>query len=429
MRPYLRIILIAAVALLLGRLVIVLALRPESRLWFSPDYWQQTAKLGEVLRIVNAHYVDGGKADFHTITNKALDGALQSLDRYSDFLDPEEFADFEVQADQHYAGIGVEIERLNRRVTVTDTFDGSPAKDAGVKAGDQIVAVGEEDTRDFGLREIVTLIRGPLESDIDVTFFRPTTDETFTRTLTRRDVEFPSLRDIELGPDKIGYLRLTGFGRRSGDELLAALDVLSEKGLRALVLDLRGNPGGLLPVSVEVAGAFLPEGSVVVSTKGRGGKDERKEYTQSPPRAAEIPLAVLVDSNSASASEIVSGALQDTGRAVIIGEQTVGKGSVQSVIYMADKEAVKLTTALYYLPSGRTINEVGVTPDIVVEFTDAERLRLLGQRAYRDLSDAAFEAQFGVPKLPDRQRQTAEDVLRGVLAFEKGASRKPELPL
>lgn len=418
MRPVVRFILLVLIALLAGRLIVVLVVRPESRAWFSADYWRNAAKFGHVASIVNAHYVDADKAGYDKLSRDALDAMMHGLDRYSDFLDPEEFADFEVQADQHYAGIGVEIEQLNRRVTVTDVFENSPAADAGVEAGDQIVGVDGEDARDFGLLDVVGLIRGPEGSGIPVTFYRPAEDEEFTVDITRRSVDYPTLREVELGPDKIGYLRLTQFSRRSAEELTAALEVLKEKGMRALILDLRGNPGGLLPVSVDVAGAFLPEGTVVVSTRGRS-EGERVEKTSSPPVAGDIPLAVLVDGSSASASEIVSGALQDEGRGVIVGAQTVGKGSVQSILYLDADEAVKLTTARYYLPSGRTINEVGVTPDIVVELTSEERLRLLAQRAYRDMPDTDFEEKFGIAKMPDRQRATAEAILRGVLAFER----------
>ncbi len=422
MRPVVRFILLILIALLLGRLMVVLILRPESRAWFSPNFWHHAAKFGEVISIVNAHYVDADKARYESLSQDALDAMLHGLDRYSDFLDPEEFADFTVSADQHYAGIGVEIERLNRRVTVTDVFENSPAAEAGVEAGDQIVGVDDEDTREFGLRDIVALIRGPVGSDIPVTFFRPAEDKEFTVDITRRNVDYPTVRDVELGPGGIAYLRLSQFSRRSAEELAAALDILESKGMRALILDLRDNPGGLLPVSVAVAGEFLPEGTVVVSTRGRS-EGERVEKTDTPPRAGNYPLIVLVNGGSASASEIVSGALQDEGRAVIVGAQTVGKGSVQSIIYLDGAEAVRLTTARYYLPSGRTINEVGVTPDILVELSSEERLRLLAQRAYRDMPEAEFEAKFGVAKMPDRQRAAAEAILRGVLAFEKDTKR------
>lgn len=417
MRPVVRIILIGLVALLLGRLVIVLVLRPESRAWFSPDYWQQSAKIGQVLRLVNAHYVDEDSVEFDELSHDALDAMLQGLDRYSDFLDPEEFADFEISADQHYAGIGVEIERLNRRITVVAVFQGSPAEGAGVQPGDQIVAVDGDDTRDFGLREIVALIRGPIGSPVPVTFYRPGEGEEFTADIVRQDVDFPTVRDVELSPDKIGYIRLTQFSRRSGEEVAEALDKLEAQGMQALILDLRGNPGGLLPASVDIAGAFLPEGSLVVSTRGRKGETERQERTQSPPRKGDYPLALLVDGASASASEIVAGALQDSRRAIVVGEQTVGKGSVQSVIFLKEKEAVRMTTARYYLPSGRTINEVGVTPDVLVQLTDQERLKMLAQRPYRDMPEVEFKEKFGVSKLPDRQRVTADAILRGVLSF------------
>ncbi|WOO39957.1 S41 family peptidase [Rubellicoccus peritrichatus] len=418
MKIFFRYVLIILVAVLIARFTVLWVLRPSERAWLSPTYWETMGKVGHVMRIVNAYYVDADKADFDTLSLDALNQMLGGLDRYSDYLDSDEFSDFEVTADQRYAGIGVEIERLNRRITVSDVFEGSPAEEVGFLEGDQIVAVGEEDMREAGLEEIVELLRGPEGSTTALTLFRPATNESFELEVERRHIEYPTVRDIELTKDAIGYFRLSQFSRRSAEEVAQALDDLEARGMKGLILDMRNNPGGTLPASIAIAGEFLEPDTVVISTRGRSESDVSYELTGEGAANRTFPVVILINDFSASASEIVSGALQDLKRAIIVGEESVGKGSVQSIIYLADQEAVRLTTARYYLPSGRTIHEVGVKPDIEVPVTAEERLRLFGQRAFRDLTDDEFKERFGVMRTPDVQRDVAEDVLRGIFAFE-----------
>lgn len=409
--------LIAVIAFVLAQVLVSLVFRVESRAWLSPEYWRQLVKVSEVLRLVNAHYVDADPAQFDRLGSGALDGLLGNLDRYSDYMDTQEYDEFEVSADQYYAGIGVQIERLNRRITVTEVFDQSPAGTVGMQVGDQIVAVGAEDARDMSLAEIVTLLRGPEGSHAELTVYRPGTGETLVLSVQRARIDYPTLRDVELSDEGIGYLRLTQFSMRSADELFDALSELESSGMRGLIIDLRNNPGGILPGAVEVAGAFMEANAVVVTVRSRGDGQGMAERASGGPRGISYPIAILINPFSASASEIVAGALQDAGRAIIVGETSVGKGSVQSIIPINENEGLRLTTARYYLPSGRTIHDSGVVPDIRIALTNEERLAQLAQRAYQTLSDAEFEQRFGVSRLPDRQRDAAADVLRGVIAF------------
>lgn len=419
LRRTFRWLLLVSILILGVRLVLVVWLNPVARAWFTPEYWRASAQLGEVMRIVHTQYVDPEKATYERLTGAARDAMLQQLDRYSDYLDAEAFADFEVGADQRYAGIGVEIERVNRRITVGEVFPGSPAGEAGVRPGDQIVGVNGEDMRGATLPEIVTLLRGPEGTAAQVTFYRPSAQEEFTVPITRRHIDFPTLRDVKLGEDGIAYMRVTQFGRRTAGEVGAALDELEAKGMQGLILDLRNNPGGLLPAAVALTGQFVPKGEKVATTRGRGKRAVQEEFSPGPGRM-DFPVAVLMNPHSASASEIVAGALQDLGRAFVVGERSVGKGSVQSVLYRNNQEGLRLTTARYYLPSGRTIEETGVVPDIEVPVGVEERWALLTQRGWRDLTATEFRERFGVERVPDRQREAAESVLRGVLAFEGG---------
>lgn len=406
--------------MLIARFTILWVLRPSERAWLSPQYWESMGKVGQVMRIVNAYYVDEEKSDFDKLSLEALNEMLHGLDRYSDYLDEDEFSDFEITADQRYAGIGVEIERLNRRITVSDVFQGSPAQAVGFLEGDQIVAVEGEDMRDATLEGIVTRLRGPEGTSVELTLFRPSLDESIDVEVERRHIDYPTLRDINLNDEGIGYFRLTQFSRRSAEEISNALDDLEGRGMKGLIMDMRNNPGGTLPAAIAIAGEFMEPETVVISTRGRKESDVSYEFTDISAANRSFPVVILINGFSASASEIVAGALQDLKRAVIVGEQSVGKGSVQSIIYLDDKEGVRLTTARYYLPSGRTINEIGVKPDIEVPVSDEDRLRFFGQRAFSNLSDAEFKERFGVDRAPDLQRDVAEDVLRGVLVFENG---------
>lgn len=418
-----RYFLIILVAILFTQVTIAVFLRPTRREMFSLDYWRGVVEVSQVMWLLHRNYVKPEAVSYEQMSENAMRAILDDLDRYSAFMDKSYFEAFEMRSDQHYVGIGVEIERIYRRVTVTHVFSGSPAEAAGLQVGDQIVAVEEENTEEFTLEEISNRLRGEEGTRVDVTYYRPVKAARVTVEIERRGIDFPSVRRVQmLDPQAgIGYMQVTRFSRRSAEEVVAALKDLDGQGMQGLILDLRGNPGGLLDTAVDLISPFVADGEQVVSMKGRAGSGFEEVFFAKSELHWEGPLIVLIDEGSASASEIVSGALQDLRRAIVIGEKSVGKGSVQSVISLDSGNGVRFTTAMYFLPSGRTIHEIGVIPDIPVEVDDATAMKLYAQRSHlRELSPEAFIDRFGFEPVPDPQEVAALNLLRGMLS----ASRK-----
>lgn len=401
----------------------VLLLRPYHREWLSYDYWKNLFEIGEVMRLIHRDFVNEEPADYKSLRTSALRKMMGELDEYSEFMDAEYYEQFSMDSDQHYVGIGVEIQRVDFRVTLGQIFKGSPAGAAGMLPGDQIIEVDGENTEDFSVSQISDVLRGEEGAEVTIKVYRPLEDKEHIFTFERKPIDFPSIREIELSEDdwKIGYIRLTQFGRRSADEFSEALTDLEAQGMRALVFDLRNNPGGILPVAVEIAGELVNEGDLIVSTRGRDGVPQSEAFAEGSGGSREYPVVVLINDGSASASEIVSGALQDHGRAVVVGEVSVGKGTVQSIYELDEGMGLRMTTAMYYLPSGRTIHKVGVKPDFAVEMTASDRLKLFTQRNHlRYLNEEAFEKRFGFKPIQDPQLEAAYSVLKGVLSFQRG---------
>ncbi len=397
-------------------------LRPHQRDLFTLGFWRNIIHVGQVMLLTNEDYVETDKVDYGDLSSSALKQMIHGLDEYSGYMDHDDYEEFSVKTDQHYAGIGAEVERIDSRVTIAGLFDDSPALAAGVRVGDEIVRVGGEDASGWSVTEMVEHLRGPAGEPVELGVYRPSEGRELAFTFNRAAIDFPSVREIELGPDGIGSLRISAFGRNTGAEFKAALDELEARGMRALIIDLRGNPGGLLSEAVAVAGEFLPARTLVVTTRGRDETVIQEERTAGTPRKAHYPVAILIDGASASASEIVSGALQDLGKAVIIGETSYGKGSVQRVYEFANGDGLRLTAAMYYLPSGRTIHKAGVVPDILVPLTPREALGQRLQHSHlRTMGEAAFEARFGFEPAPDLPFERAREVLHGVLAYREDA--------
>ncbi|MGF1452634.1 MAG: S41 family peptidase [Opitutales bacterium] len=402
-------LLLALLAMLIGA-----AVHPNTAHWFAPDYWRAWLRLGGAMQLVRNYYVDPEQATYPAQTERALSEMLGALDPYSGYLPPEHFQDFQDSTQQRYVGVGIQIESLRQRVTITEVFADSPAVAAGLQAGDQIVEVDGQDTRGYTLTEMVEALRGEEGTEVEMTVKRPAKGERVTKTLQRKLVHFPRVRDVRVD-DEIGYLRLTQFGAQTPEEFAAALDQLREGGARGLIVDLRGNPGGLLLAAVALADAFLPAGKVVVTTRGRVG--EHVNPTEHP-ASVDWPLVILQDGNSASASEIFAGTLQDYHRAIVVGEVSTGKGSVQTIFNLDDGSGLRLTTARYYLPSGRTIQDTGVQPDVTIALTEAERAVDWARHGPQDLSAEAFVERFGIPRPKDRQLEAARAILQGLLALQ-----------
>ncbi|MBU1044262.1 MAG: S41 family peptidase [Candidatus Omnitrophica bacterium] len=306
----------------------------------------------------------------------ALKGMLASLDPYSQFMDPDSFKELQVETEGEFGGLGIEITLRDNLLTIITPLDGTPADFAGLKAMDRIVKIDDTITKDITLTEAVKLMRGKPSTDVTLTIMRDNEDKLLDFTITRDIIEVKAVRNSQILEDNIGYIKLTDFSEKTKSDLDAALKQLEKEGMDSLIFDLRNNPGGLLISSVETASEFLPTGEMIVYTKGREENQNTEFRATGKSNYKDIPLIVMVNSGSASASEIVAGAIQDHKRGIILGTTSFGKGSVQTVIPLRDGSALRLTTAKYYTPSGRTINEVGVVPDVTVEFEQPKEKKI-----------------------------------------------------
>ncbi len=325
--------------------------------------------LGEVLEKVQDEYVD--EIDQAEVMDSAINGILQSLDPYSAYMNPKIFEEMQTETSGEFGGLGIEVSMEGGVVKVISPIDDTPASRVGVKAGDYIVRINGEQVQGKTLMEAVNLMRGPVGSPIEITIRRKGLKKAIIFTIKREIIEIKSVIS-KLIDNEIGYLRLRAFNENSSNQLKGEISKLEKNNkLVGYILDLRNNPGGLLSQAVRISDFFLDDGEIV-STRGRKSRENRKFFAKKGDRIKGKPLIVLINNGSASASEIVAGALQDQKRAVLLGEATYGKGSVQSIIPLRNKGAIRLTISKYYLPSGKSISEVGVTPDIRVEEEDEE---------------------------------------------------------
>ena len=325
--------------------------------------------LGEVLEKVQDEYVD--EIDQAEVMDFAINGILQSLDPYSAYMNPKIYEEMQTETSGEFGGLGIEVSMEGGVVKVISPIDDTPAARVGVKAGDYIVRINGEQVQGKTLMEAVNLMRGPVGSPIEITIRRKGLKKAKIFTIIREIIEIKSVIS-KLIDNEIGYLRLRAFNENSSNQLKGEISKLEKNNkLVGYILDLRNNPGGLLSQAVRISDFFLDDGEIV-STRGRKSRENRKFFAKKGDRIKGKPLIVLINNGSASAAEIVAGALQDQKRAVLLGETTYGKGSVQSIIPLRNKGAIRLTISKYYLPSGKSISEVGVTPDIRVEEEDEE---------------------------------------------------------
>ena len=326
--------------------------------------YSELRTFSEVLSLVEENYVN--KVDAKKLIRGAIRGMLRTLDPHTTYLNPEYFKEMQVETTGRFGGLGIEISIRGGVLTVVTPIEDTPAHKAGVQAGDQIILIEEEPTKDLSLQEVVKRLRGKPGTEVKITVRREGEKEMLPFTITREIIRIKSVRSRML-PEDIAYIRVRSFQNGTGREVKDALSSLEDKGARALVLDLRNNPGGLLSQAVSVSDIFLKAGSLIVYTKGRMNDQEHRFTSTHEVPGGKIPMAVLVNAGSASASEIVAGALQDLGRAKLIGVKTFGKGSVQTVVPLSDGSGLRLTTALYFTPKGRRIQGEGIEPDIVSE--------------------------------------------------------------
>jgi len=327
--------------------------------------YEQLKLFTDVLSIIQNQYVD--ETEPKEVIYGAVRGMLRTLDPHSSFMDPESYREMQVETSGSFGGLGIEITIRDDMLTVVAPIDGTPAWRAGIQPGDRIVKIEGLVTKDMSLADAVKKMRGPKGTKVTVTIMRDGTKDPFDVALTREVIQVQSIKSQELEPG-IGYIRIRQFQERTAPDLIAAVEKFDKSGtFSGLILDLRYNPGGLLSSAVEVSEEFLGDGKLVVYTEGRVRNQNMRFTAHAKHAITDVPLVVLVNGGSASASEIVAGAIQDHGRGVVLGTQTFGKGSVQTIIPLSDGSGLRLTTARYYTPKGRSIHGKGITPDIVIE--------------------------------------------------------------
>jgi carboxyl-terminal processing protease len=374
-----------------------------------------TNQMRDVFRLVQENYAEEDKALYERLRKEALKGAVAALDPHSQFLDATDYAQLQSDLDGNFGGIGVQVEMRQGRVVVIAPMAGTPGERAGILRGDEIRSV---DRRAVGagasMEDVIELLRGKPGTRVQVGLYRPGTAEPVEVTLVREIIRQQSVRMAEFLEPGVGYIHLTDFSAQTGGQFREALRKLLDAGMTSLILDLRNNPGGLLQAAVEVAENFFRAGDLIVFTQGRraGDREElRARLRHEPPTLAMI---VLVNAGSASAAEVVTGALKDTERVVVVGERTFGKGSVQSLFKLKQGEGLRLTTALFYTPNGTRIHEQGIAPHVEAVMTPEEDNRLRIQRLRQDMRDPVeFEKRFDFFPIEDRQLQTALDILKG----------------
>src|SRR5579863_5132902 len=330
------------------------------------DTYQELDTFASVLAIVQKNYVE--PVSTKRLIDGAITGMLASLDPHSAYLTPDLYRDLEVETRGSFGGLGIEITIKNGALTVVAPIEDTPAFRGGLKAGDQIIKIDDDFTKDMSLTEAVKRMRGPKGSKIKLTLHRNGVSELFTVTLARDVIKIQSVK-AKMLDGGFGYIRVTTFQENTGEGVEKAIDEFEAKDhgkIKGVVFDLRDNPGGLLNQAVKVSDDFL-DGGLIVYTQGREENQQQKYFSHKKKDFTDYPMVVLVNGGSASASEIVAGALQDQKRAVILGTQTFGKGSVQTILPLDDHSALRLTTARYYTPTGRSIQAVGITPDVDVE--------------------------------------------------------------
>jgi carboxyl-terminal processing protease len=404
------------------------------------DTYEKLKVFTEILSLVQSNYVDD--VNSKELMYGAVKGMLESLDPHSSFMPPELFREMQVETSGSFGGLGIEITVKDRMLTVVAPIEGTPADKAGIQPGDRIVKIEGQPTKDMTLMDAVRKLRGPRGSKVSITILRENETQPQDVALTREVIEVRSVRSKDLG-DGIHYARVNSFQERTSKDLEKVLEHAKKSGATAFILDLRNDPGGLLNQAVAVSDLFLDKGQLIVYTKGRLKNQDLRFTAEHGFDFPRLPMVVLVNNGSASASEIVAGALQDWKRAVVMGTKTFGKGSVQTVIPLSDGSGLRLTTAKYFTPKGRSIHGSGIVPDIVVEPAPDPKLAELQAARERALQsgksprDQKIGDQEGegveigrrdtADPSKDLQLQRAVELLKGMRIFEKdGAPAKLE---
>ena len=375
------------------------------------DIYEQINLFTEVLSIIREHYVE--EVDAKKLITGAAHGMVKTLDPFSQFMEPEVYKEMKTETEGSFGGLGIRIALREGSLIVITPLPGTPAYRLGVLPEDRIIKIDAEDTKDFSLFEAVKRLRGQPGTSVKITVAREGVKDPIEFNITREVIKIETVRSRML-EDGIGYIRLIEFSKNSGDDLLSALKTLGAQGMKSLVFDLRNNPGGLLPVAIDICKTFVGDDKLVVYTEGR---TQRRQDFRADKQAlyGALPMAVLVNKGSASASEIFAGCVQDHRRAIIIGSQTFGKASVQTVMPLQkapDGYGLRLTTARYFTPKGRAIHGVGLTPDILVEVPREVEAKLMGQEEELYAKDKPAEPAVKKDRAEDVVLSRAKDILK-----------------
>ena len=429
MRRFITMPLLACL-LLLGVLSGVRAQEAEPGKNAGDNGYSQISIFAKAIELIRQDYVDGNKTSYHDLVTAAMKGMLSSLDPHSQFMDPNDFRDMQDDTRSRFNGLGIEVSMKNGLPTVVTAMEDTPAAKAGILSGDQILRINGVSTERMDLQDAINVLRGPAGRKVTLTLLRPSTKEIKDYSLERAEIKVQSVKgarllDAELtGPFRIGYIRLIQFNEPTAEELAKALDELQKQGMQALILDLRNNPGGLLNSAVDVCAQFLPPNTKVVSTQGRVASQQHDYATSGAKKERpNFPMALLINEGSASGAEIVSGALKDLHRAILVGETTFGKGSVQNVMQLPDGSAVRFTTAKYYTPGKQVIQGNGVAPNIRVAMTPEQERALF---ALRNAENVKPEDERNIIKAKDPQTLRAIDALKGVMIYAQQSAPKAE---
>ncbi len=391
----------------------------EARDTGEKEAFEKVQVMMQVLHLIRQDYVEADKTGYTELLYNATRGMVGTLDPFSDFLDPAEYKAMLQVTEGKFGGLGITIAVRNGELVIIAPIEGSPAAKAGVQPGDIVRKIGDFVTEGMNMQQTVAKLKGEPGTKITLSLYRPATKEALDVTIERAIIEIPPVADAQVLPDGIGYVRIIEFSEPTAARLRESLDKLTkDTSLKGLVIDLRNNPGGLLDQAVDVCSFFLPAKQLVVSTEGRRPSQKQEHFTDSRPKfPAAVPIAILVNEGSASAAEIVSGCLQDYKRAVLIGEKTFGKGSVQNLIELADGSALRLTTAHYYTPSRRIIHEHGIEPNITVRLTVDDRKRLME-------ADPAHPGSGKLRPDLDPQFQRAREILTSFNTYQTALAAK-----
>jgi carboxyl-terminal processing protease len=384
------------------------------------------------LQLIRQDYVDPSKIGYKDLTYSALHGMLSALDPHSQFMEPPDYRGMRDETRSEFGGLGIVVSTKDGLLTVISPMEDSPGFRAGILPGDQILRINGKTTEKMSLQDAIELLRGEPGQKVTLTIYRPSSKQTRDYLLQREIIKVASVKDAKIldqtltGNFKLGYVRITQFNEPTSQELNRKLGELEAQGMQAVIVDLRYNPGGLLTSAVDVCGLFLPPKTMVVYTEGRDTSQRCEYFTDKNAKPHDnFPVVLLVNSGSASGAEIVAGALKDLNRAILVGETTFGKGSVQSVIQLPDGSALRLTTAKYYTPGKQVINEKGVTPNIKASLTSDQERALLLRR--RDAPLSPDEQKF-VSEQKDTQFDRAVDVLKSVMIYNQNDKQPQEAP-